>query len=141
MSKSIMIVEDDQTFHDIYTEMLENKDYRLIHVYDGDEALLKLEQEKPDLIILDIVLDMMTGDTFFLYLKGMPECADIPVIIVTNSSKRAYESLWEIDPDLVILEKTAIGENLVAAIEAKIGDQNSAQDTPKSSIRSSLAVN
>lgn len=126
MRKSIMIVEDEQTFHDIYAEMLDNKNYKLIHVYDGDEALSKLEQEKPDLIILDIVLDMMTGDTFFLYLKSKPECADIPVVIVTNSSKHTYRSLWKIDPNLVILEKTAIGENLIATIEAKIGDQSSA---------------
>ena len=79
MGKAIMIVDDDQVFHDLYTEMLEDTDYRLIHVYDGEEALLELEKEKPDLIILDMILDMMTGDTFFLYLKSKPECADIPV--------------------------------------------------------------
>ncbi len=72
MSKTIMIVEDDQSFHNLYEEILEGSDYEIIHTYDGDGALTKLEEKKPDLIILDIVLDMMTGDTFFLYLKGMP---------------------------------------------------------------------
>jgi CheY-like chemotaxis protein len=124
MSKTIMIVEDEQPFHDLYAEMLEDTDYRIIHAYDGDEALSKLEENKPDLIILDIVLDMMTGDTFFLYLKGMPEYADIPVIIVTGACKRAYESLWGIDPNLVVLDKTAIEEKLIATIETKIGEQN-----------------
>ena len=124
MGKTIMIVEDDQIFHDIYAEMLEDTDYKLIHAYDGDEALSKLEENKPDLIILDIVLNMMTGDTFFLYLKGIPEYADIPVIIVTGSCKRAYESLWVIDPNLVVLDKTAIEEKLIVTIETKIGEQN-----------------
>jgi len=41
-----MIIDDDQVFHDLYTEMLEDTDYRLIHTYDGDEALEKVEQEK-----------------------------------------------------------------------------------------------
>ncbi len=124
MSKTIMIVEDEQNFHDLYTAILEDTNYRLIHAYDGDEALAKLEENKPDLIILDILLDMMTGDTFFLYLKGIPEYADIPVIIVTGASKRAYESLWGIDPNLVVLDKAAIEEKLIATIETKIGEQN-----------------
>ena len=116
-----MIVEDDQIFHDIYAEMLEDTDYRLIHAYDGDEALSKLEQEKPDLIILDILLDMMTGDTFFLYLKGMPEYADIPVIVISNFPKRDYKSLRVVEPNLIFLAKTVTKEKLIEKINARIG--------------------
>ncbi len=121
MSKSIMIVEDDQIFHDIYAEMLEDTDYRLIHAYDGDEALSKLEQEKPDLIILDIVMDMVTGDTFLLYLKSMPECADIPVIIISNQSRRDYKSLKDVEPNIIFLDKTVTKEKLIEEINARIG--------------------
>jgi two-component system response regulator VicR len=73
INKTVMIVDDEQSFHDAYTAMLEDSDYEVISVYDGDEALLKLEEKKPDLIITDIVLNMMTGDTLFLYIKSMPE--------------------------------------------------------------------
>ena len=121
MSKTIMIVEDDQIFHDLYTEMLEDTDYRLIHVYDGDEALARLEEEKPDLIILDMILDMMTGDTFFLHLRGMPEFEDIPVIIISSQPKRDYISLKDIEPNLTFLDKTVIKEKLLDEITAKIG--------------------
>ncbi|MBT6049019.1 MAG: response regulator, partial [Candidatus Scalindua sp.] len=55
MSKKIMIVEDDQSFHDLYTELLEDTDYKIICTYDGEEAMEKLEEEKPDLIILDML--------------------------------------------------------------------------------------
>ena len=119
-----MIVEDDKTFHDLYEEMLDGKNYRIIHVYDGHEALEKLEDDKPDLIILDILLDMMTGDTFFLYLKSMPGYDKIPVIIVSNASRRAYKSLLKVDPNLVILDKTLARENLIGAIESRIEGQN-----------------
>ncbi len=105
MSKTIMIVEDEQNFHDLYTAILEDTNYRLIHAYDGDEALAKLEENKPDLIILDILLDMMTGDTFFLYLNGMPEYADIPIIVVSSFPARDYKNLRQIDPNLVFIEK------------------------------------
>ena len=121
MGKTIMIVEDDQIFHDIYAEMLEDTDYRLIHAYDGNEALSKLEQEKPDLIILDIVMDMVTGDTFLLYFKSMPECTDIPVIIISSQSKRDYKSLKDVEPNLIFLDKTVTKEKLIEEINARIG--------------------
>jgi CheY-like chemotaxis protein len=121
MYKTIMIVEDEQCFHNLYKEMLEDTDYGITHAYDGDEALLKLEEKKPDLIILDMLLDMMTGDTFLLYLKGMPEHADIPVIVISSYYKREYKNLRDVDPDLVFLDKTVTRDRLIEEIRAKIG--------------------
>ncbi len=123
MNKTIMIVEDDASFHNLYDEVLGDTDYNLIHAYDGDEALVKLEEKKPDLIILDIILDMMTGDTFFLYLKSKPECADIPVIIISSQPKRCYKSLKDVEPNLTFLDKTVIKEKLLDEITAKIGQE------------------
>ncbi len=121
MSKTIMIVEDDQTFHDLYTEMLEDTDYRLIHVYDGEEALLEVEKEKPDLIILDIVMNLVTGDMFFLYLRNILGCEEIPVIIISSQSKQDYKSLRDVEPNLTFLDKTVTKEKLLDEITAKIG--------------------
>jgi CheY-like chemotaxis protein len=124
MRKSIMIVEDDQSFHDLYTAMLEDTDYGIIRAYDGDDAWTKLEDKKPDLIILDILLDMVTGDTFFLHLKGMPEYEDIPVIVVSSFPKRKYINLMDVDPNLVFLDKTVVTrEKLIDEINAKIGQK------------------
>ncbi len=124
MNKTIMIVDDEQHFHDTYTEMLEDTGYEVISVYDGDEALSKLEEEKPDLIITDIVLNMMTGDTLFLYLKSMPEYEDIPVIMASNVSSRPYESLKEIDPRLTFLQKAYLTkERLLEEIDKKLIEQ------------------
>jgi CheY-like chemotaxis protein len=120
MTKTVMIVDDEEAFHDLYRAMLEDSGYEVVSVYDGDEALLKLEEKKPDLIITDIVLNMMTGDTLFLYIKSMPEYEDIPVIIVSNCSLRPYKNLKKIDPDLVFLDKTFTRERLIKEVNAKI---------------------
>ncbi len=126
----IVIVDDEQSFHDRYMTMLEDSNYEVISVYDGDEALMKLEEKKPDLIITDIVLNMMTGDTLFLYIKSMPEFEHIPVIIASNVSLRPYKSLKEIDPNLVFLQKAyltkerlleEIDKKLIEEVEVKIG--------------------
>ncbi|HJO48154.1 MAG TPA: response regulator, partial [Candidatus Scalindua sp.] len=64
MSKTVMIVEDEHAFHELYEKMLEDTNYELIRAYDGNEALSKLHEVKPDIIILDMLMDMMMGDTF-----------------------------------------------------------------------------
>ena len=116
-----MIIDDDQVFHDLYAEMLEDTDYRLIHAYDGDEALLKLEEERPDLFLLDMLMSMVTGDTVFLYLKSMPECAKIPIIVISAMPKRSYKSLMDTDQNLTFFDKTVTKEKLIQEIKAKIG--------------------
>ncbi|MEE8596749.1 MAG: hypothetical protein V3T09_02950, partial [bacterium] len=65
-------------------------------------------------------LGMMNGDKFFLYLKGMPEYKDIPVIIISNQSKREYKNLRDMDSNLMFLEKTVTKEKLTDEINAKI---------------------
>ncbi|MGR3175604.1 MAG: response regulator [Candidatus Scalindua sp.] len=105
MSKTVMIVEDEHTFHELYEKMLEDTNYELIRAYDGSEALSKLHEVKPDIIILDMLMDMMTGDTFFLLLKSMPEFADIPVIIISSLPESEFKNLRKLDPNLIYIDK------------------------------------
>ncbi len=119
-----MVVEDEQIFHDLYEVMLENTGYGITSVYDGYEALSKLEEKKPDLIITDVVLNMTTGDTLFLYLKSMPEYADIPVIVVSSYPEHAYKNLKQVDQNLVYLEKAYLTkERLLEEIDKKLIEQ------------------
>jgi len=121
MRKTVMIVDDEQPFHDLYTQMLEGSNYRMVNVYDGYEALSRLEEKRPDLIISDITLNMMTGDTLFLHLKSMPAYEDIPFIMATDISSLPYNNLRKIDPNLVFLDKTFTRERLIKEVKDKIG--------------------
>lgn len=119
--KTIMIVDDEQAFHDRYSEILDSSDYEIIRAYEGDEALSILERKRPDLIITDITLNMMTGDTLFLHIKNMPEYEDIPVIMASDFPPQSYENLKMVDPGLVFIDKTFTREELVKEVKAKIG--------------------
>lgn len=121
MSKSIMIVEDDQLFHDLYADLLEGAGYGIIRAHDGGDALEKLYDGEPDLIILDMGLYLINGDTFFQYIKNIPEFKDIPVIIISGMPKFVYKNLDAIKPNLTFLDKALIGEKLIGEIEARIG--------------------
>ena len=124
MGKTILIVEDEKDMHDLYTDMFEGTNYNIVRAYDGDEAFEKFKECKPSIIILDLILDLVPGDTFFMYLKSMSEeHSSIPVIIASSLSSRSYRNLKEIDPDLVFLEKPFTRERLLKEIDAKLTSQ------------------
>ncbi len=119
--KTILLVEDEQNLHDLYGVMLESAGCEIISAYDGYEALEKLTEKKPDLIILDLLMNMITGDTFFLHIKNMPDYADIPVIIISAYSERRYKHLRKTDPNLIFIEKQYLTrERLLDEVEEKL---------------------
>lgn len=123
MGKTILIVEDEQDMHDLYSDMFEGTDFNIVRAYDGDEAFEKLQEYKPSVIILDIILDLVPGDTFFMYLKSSSEYSNIPVIVASSLSSRSHRNLKEIDPSLVFLEKPFTRERLLKEIDAKLMTQ------------------
>jgi len=124
MSKVIMIVDAEQSFHERYVSMLEDTGYEIIHAYTAEEALLVLEKRRPDLIITEIVLDLMTGDTLFLHVKSMSTHENIPFILVGSISLKPYKSLMDVDPNLVFLDKKSMTKTkLIEEIKAQTGEK------------------
>ena len=121
MSKKILIIEDEEDFFFFYTMMLEGTDYIVNRALDGKQAFEKIKEDKPDLIILDLLLDQMTGDAFLRQLKSDPMYANIPIIIASSFSPRSYKTIFVMDPTFVFLEKPFTQERLLAEIKAKIG--------------------
>ncbi len=120
MTKTILIVEDEQNFHDLYEVMLEGTGCEIIHAYGGYEALEKLTEKKPDLIILDLLMNMITGDMFLLRLKAMLDYADIPVIIISAYSEKRYKNLRKTYRSLIFIDKQCLTkERLLDEVEKK----------------------
>jgi CheY-like chemotaxis protein len=100
--------------------MLEGTGCKIISAYDGYEAMAMIEETIPDLIILDMLMDMVTGDTFFMYLRNIPEYVTIPVIIISSLPERLYRHLRESDPGLIFIEKQHLTkERLFDEVEEK----------------------
>lgn len=122
MAKTIMIIDDEREFQEIYAVMLEGRGHNLIYAFDGDEAIQMLKDNIPDLILLDMLMDMVMGDTFFLHLKSFQEFSDIPIIIISSIPQKQYKSLAKIDQNLVYLSKTKLTkERLLEEIDKKLG--------------------
>ncbi len=119
--KTIMIIENNENYHNIYKAMLKGSNYKFIHTYDGYEAMERMDETTPDLIILDMLMDMITGDTFFMYLRNIPEYASIPVIVISSAPERRYRHLRMTDPNLTFIEKRFLDRvRLIGAVDKKI---------------------
>ncbi|MDD5687879.1 MAG: response regulator [Elusimicrobia bacterium] len=82
--KKILVVDDERDIVEIISLYLEKDGYQVICAYDGLEALAKIGVEKPDLIVLDIMMPKLDGHSLNIRLKENPETKDIPVIVVTG---------------------------------------------------------
>ena len=83
MSK-ILLVEDDRfLIKAVYTKLTQ-KGFEVILANDGDEAISKAKTEKPEIVLLDMVLPKKSGFEVLRELKGNPETASIPVFILSN---------------------------------------------------------
>ena len=69
MTQKILIVEDDLELQELYTMMLESLGFELARALDGEEALEKLADALPDLVILDILLDKVMGNEVFARMR------------------------------------------------------------------------
>jgi len=79
-----MVVDDNADIVAILKAILEDKGYALQFAYSGQEAFNLLGDQKPDLIILDILMPTIDGLEVLTRLKGDPDTASIPVILLTS---------------------------------------------------------
>jgi CheY-like chemotaxis protein len=117
MTARILVVEDDRELQELYATMLGNMDLQIVRAYDGEEAWEKLQEWTPDLVILDILLDDMMGDTLFLKAKEDPLLKDTPIIIASVLSLERCQHLIDMDARTVFLRKPFRREDLVHAVK------------------------
>lgn len=89
--KKILFIEDEEDQIMMVKTRMEAYGYTVIAAVNGVEGLKKIYEEKPDLILLDIVMPKMNGYEVCAHLKKDPETCDIPIIVVTASSVRNLE--------------------------------------------------
>jgi CheY-like chemotaxis protein len=86
MSKEILIVEDSEENLIFLAQILEDHGYRFRIARDGKEAMASLGESRPDLVLLDIMMPRKSGVHVYRHMKGEPDLAKIPIIIVTGAS-------------------------------------------------------
>jgi CheY-like chemotaxis protein len=95
MSKKVMIIDDDENTRKFLSVLLSENGYEPVTAGDGREGIEKLQDEKVDLIVLDVMMPKKTGFVVFKQLKRDENLRDIPVLMLTAVAA----SLEEIDAE------------------------------------------
>jgi len=99
----ILIVEDEESLLKLESILLSTKGYIVTGVMDGRAAMKEIIVNKPDLVLLDIMLPGMDGYEVCKLIKDSPETADIPVVILTaRKSSQDYDRGREVCADAYI---------------------------------------
>ena len=88
---TVLVVEDDPATREMYRQALAASGYRTIAASDGLGALRVIEGDRPDVVVLDLMLPTVGGHDVYKELRAHPETCEIPVVIVTGSDARDLE--------------------------------------------------
>ncbi|NIN65750.1 MAG: response regulator [Anaerolineae bacterium] len=122
----ILLVDDDPDFVEATKIVLESAPYDVAVAYNGDEALKKVGEVNPDLIILDIIMPEQDGFKVCEALKSDPELSKIPVIMLTSLSQRMGETAFSVTDGMMLeaddyVDKPVTPDDLLKRVEKFLG--------------------
>jgi two-component system alkaline phosphatase synthesis response regulator PhoP len=91
---NILLIDDDFDFVDAVKTLLESKNYAVRVAYNGVEGWEKVKEQRPDLIILDVMMPQKDGYKTCAELKANNQYSDIPVILLTAVAEHVHETQY-----------------------------------------------
>ncbi len=124
MSKKILVVDDDPNVVKLVKSRLEANNYEVATASNGEEALVRVKEKAPDLIILDIVMPKMDGYTFLKELKAVELTTSEPkkkISVIVLTAKEKMEELFAIEGIAEYLVKPFKSDDLLEKIKKHVG--------------------
>jgi len=125
----ILLVDDDMTLHEMYAERLRAEGYVVVSAYDGEEALSKDYSEKPEIILLDIMMPKINGIDVMKKLREDETTVKTPVILLTALVQEIDKIKSIMKPyDQYLIKSETMPAKIIDAIEKSLsvaakGDQ------------------
>ncbi len=122
--KKILIIEDDQSLYNVYSAELKLRGYEVSSCIDGDTAMDAIEENSPDLILLDIILPGRNGLEILEEIKSRDEYEDIKIIMVTNyGNNENVRKALELGAEDYVLKYNIVPSELSKKVAAIFGEE------------------
>ena len=120
VSKTILVVDDSPTELKLMMSALDGKGYRIVTAIDGEQALEQAVRQRPNLILLDVILPKRNGFQVCRQLKTSPDTKDIKIILVSSKSQDS-DRFWGLKQGAdEYLTKPWAETDLVASVERNL---------------------
>lgn len=119
--KELLIVEDDLEMQEFYKDMLQGESFHVTLVPNADGGLKKIKENIYDIVILDILMDGVTGDRLFALLRKDSRYRNVPVIMASALEEKTYRCFQALG-NVSFLEKPFNKEKLLHEIEKRLGN-------------------
>ncbi len=130
LAQKIVIVEDNVALADIYRERMQLLGYTCFVAYDGVDALSTIEKEKPDLVLLDLMVPKIAGDQILQKMRQSEWGKDIKVIIISNLNEvDAPEGLRDMGIESYAVKANLSNDQLDMLVESVLKPTNQTEDT------------
>ena len=117
-----MLVEDDFSLRDIYSARFMAESYEVVTASDGEEALAMAVREKPDLIVLDVMMPKISGFDVLDILRQTPETKATRVIMMTALSQEADRQRGEaLGVDKYLIKSQVTLEDVMSSVKQVLG--------------------
>lgn len=118
---TILVVEDDVTLNEAYELILKNAGYNIVTAFDGQQALKKIENIKPDLIFLDLRMPIMDGVDFLKNYSAKKAHPDTKIIVFSNyDSQQEIDQVYKLGADRYILKAWTSPKELLKIVETTL---------------------
>lgn len=112
----VLLADDSDLVHRHTTPILEEAGYRVVHAYDGDQALALLDEHRPDLVITDVEMPARDGYEVCAEIKRTPETSHLPVMICSSLGETAdLERGFDVGADDYLV-KPVVPEDLLSRV-------------------------
>ena len=114
----ILIIEDDTFIMDMYRTKFEMAGYKILMAEDGNKGIKMIKENKPDLVILDVIMPQIDGFEVLKTIKMDSNLKDIPVILLTNlGQKENIEDGLKLGADDYVIKAHFTPEEVVGKVE------------------------
>ena len=136
-----MLVEDEKSLREIYSIRLAAEGYNIVSAGDGEEALALAVQEKPDLIISDVMMPKISGFDMLDILRSQPETAQIKVIMMTALSSDDQRARGEnLGADRYLVKSQVGIEDVINTVHEVLGDKGNASAAANLDVAAAIPV-
>lgn len=121
-SKVVLLVEDEIDLVDLYTEILNEAGYTVVPSYDGEDGIYKVQNEKWDLLLLDIMLPEKDGMAVLEELQKLEGGKKGPVILLTNlNSEDLIDRAYKLGADDYLIKSEISLEDITKKVKQYLG--------------------